>query len=225
LFIKMSNPTILHIIAGSANTHGALALATQHNVEFETKVYDAMKGETHTPEYLALNPFHCCPTLQEGDFLVWESNSVMRYIATSNKIESVYPSDLQQRAKVDQMLDYRQSSFYPKLGAYVYPPLGFSAKVVTEEIKAAYFAALDELVLHYLKDPTKFMGGFDEPTLVDYAIVPTLKYVEVHGEKDSEAIAAYRALFSKHVPAYAEVSKPLDDYLAYLASKSTESSE
>jgi len=209
--------TELYILAVSANSHGTLSLAQQHNVELVIKPLDAMKGETRTPEFLAINPFHCCPCLVEGDFSVWESNTVMRYIASKNNIESAYPSDPKQRSKIDQMLDYRQSSFYPKLSAYVYPPLGFSEGEVTEEIKQAYLDAVTELVEHYLKDPTKFMGGFDEPTLVDYAMVPSFKLVQVHGHTDCEAIAAYRALFSKHVPCYAEVSKPLDGYLTYLA--------
>jgi glutathione S-transferase len=45
---------------------------------------DAQKGETRSAEFLAKNPFHCCPTLETGgeEHTVWESNAVLRYLQT-----------------------------------------------------------------------------------------------------------------------------------------------
>ena len=37
-------------------------------------------GKTDTPEYRAMNPTGLVPTLQEGDFPLWESNAIVRYL-------------------------------------------------------------------------------------------------------------------------------------------------
>ena len=39
-------------------------------------------GKNHEPAYLAMNPNGLVPTLEEDDgFLLWESNSIVRYLA------------------------------------------------------------------------------------------------------------------------------------------------
>ena len=37
-------------------------------------------GKNREPEYLAINPNGRVPTLVDGDFVLWESNSIMRYL-------------------------------------------------------------------------------------------------------------------------------------------------
>ena len=38
-------------------------------------------GVNKTPEFLALNPNGLVPTLRDGDLMLWESNSILRYLA------------------------------------------------------------------------------------------------------------------------------------------------
>ncbi len=67
-------------------------------------------GKTDTPEYRAMNPTSLVPTLQEDDFTMWESNAIMRHVCTAHAADStLWPRDLQTRARVDQWLDAQQT--------------------------------------------------------------------------------------------------------------------
>lgn len=65
-------------------------------------------GQTDTPEYRAMNPTGLVPTLQEGDFTLWESNAVVRYLARD--AASIWPAGARDRAKVDRWMDAQQTT-------------------------------------------------------------------------------------------------------------------
>ena len=56
-------------------------------------------GKNNEPEYLAMNPNGRVPTLVDGDYVLWESNSVMRYLCIAyGKGSPIYPSAPKARA-------------------------------------------------------------------------------------------------------------------------------
>jgi hypothetical protein len=62
-------------------------------------------GKNDTPEYLAMNPNGRVPTLVDGDYVLWESNSIMRYLNLAyGKGSAIYPQDAKARAAVDSGL-------------------------------------------------------------------------------------------------------------------------
>lgn len=64
-----------------------------------------MDGEGQTPEYLKLNPTGKIPVLIDGDFAMWESNAIIKYLARRQK-SSLYPEDIKKQALVDQWMDF-----------------------------------------------------------------------------------------------------------------------
>ena len=71
-------------------------------------------GRNNEPDYLAMNPNGRVPTLVDGDFVLWESNSVMRYLARAYAPEStLYPKAPKARAGVDRWLDWTLSTLQP----------------------------------------------------------------------------------------------------------------
>lgn len=71
-------------------------------------------GRNHEPEYLAMNPNGRVPTLVEGDFVLWESNSIMRYLVRAYRPQSsLYPQTPKVRAGVDRWLDWTLSTLQP----------------------------------------------------------------------------------------------------------------
>src|ERR1035441_8058498 len=68
-------------------------------------------GKNNEPAYLAMNPNGRVPTLVEGDFVLWESNSVMRYLALAyGKGSPIYPDAPKRRTSVDRWLDWTLST-------------------------------------------------------------------------------------------------------------------
>ena len=69
-------------------------------------------GKTDTAEYRAMNPTGLVPTLQEGDFTLWESNAILRYLAQAHASGSpLWPDDAHQRADIDRWMDAQQTVF------------------------------------------------------------------------------------------------------------------
>lgn len=62
-----------------------------------------------SPAFLALNPNGLVPVLQDDDFVLWESNTIIRYLAAQYGSGELYPSSPRARARVDQWLDWQAS--------------------------------------------------------------------------------------------------------------------
>jgi glutathione S-transferase len=74
-------------------------------------------GKTKEPAYLAVNPNSLVPTLEEDDgFTLWESNSVVRYLAGKyDKSAVLEPKDAKQRALASQWMDWQLSILGPAI--------------------------------------------------------------------------------------------------------------
>jgi glutathione S-transferase len=71
-------------------------------------------GRNHEPEYLTMNPNGRVPMLVDGDCVLWESNSIMRYLALAYRPQSpLYPRAPKVRAGVDRWLDWTLSTLQP----------------------------------------------------------------------------------------------------------------
>lgn len=68
-------------------------------------------GKTNTPEYRAMNPNGLVPTLEEDDFVLWESNAILRYLCTAHAPGSaLWPAEPRARANVDRWMDWQQTT-------------------------------------------------------------------------------------------------------------------
>jgi len=74
-------------------------------------------GQNREPAYLAMNPNGLVPTLEEEDgFLLWESNSIVRYLAAKHdKAGVLEPKDPKQRALASQWMDWQLSVMGPAI--------------------------------------------------------------------------------------------------------------
>lgn len=75
-----------------------------------------MGGEQRTPEYLAINPNGKIPALVDGDFILWESNAILVYLASLRPDAGLLPGGLKERADVERWLFWQSSLFGPTVG-------------------------------------------------------------------------------------------------------------
>ena len=71
-------------------------------------------GGTGTPEYLAMNPNGRIPTVRDGDFVLWESNAIVRYLCRRYDEHGVLlPRSEEEYALADQWMDWHKTTLYP----------------------------------------------------------------------------------------------------------------
>jgi glutathione S-transferase len=100
--------------ANSVNVQKILWCCEELNLNFDRIDAGLHFGRTKEPEYLALNPNARVPTLVDGNFILWESNAILRYLAQKYGADSqLYPKDLCDRAIVDKWMDWTLSTYAP----------------------------------------------------------------------------------------------------------------
>jgi glutathione S-transferase len=100
--------------ANSVNVQKVLWCLRELDLTYERIDAGMAFGKNTEAEYLAMNPNGRVPTLVDGDYVLWESNSVMRYLVLAyGKGSPIYPQAPKQRAGVDRWLDWTLSTMQP----------------------------------------------------------------------------------------------------------------
>lgn len=100
--------------ANSVNVQKVLWCLAELDLPYQRIDAGMAFGQNDQPEYLAMNPNGRVPTLVDGDYVLWESNSIMRYLNLAyGKGSPIYPHDPQTRAAVDRWLDWTLSTLQP----------------------------------------------------------------------------------------------------------------
>ena len=93
--------------ATSSNVQKVLWCCAELDLEFERVDVGGPFGGNRDPEYLALNPNGLVPTVRDGDLVMWELNTICRYLATTRNGEHLYPRDPAARTHVERWMDWQ----------------------------------------------------------------------------------------------------------------------
>jgi glutathione S-transferase len=99
----------------SSNVQKAMWAVGELNLKFERLDVGGAFGKNKEPDYLAMNPNGLVPTLVEGDFILWESNAIIRYLARGYGAGTLEPSDPKQIALANQWMDWQLSVVGPAI--------------------------------------------------------------------------------------------------------------
>ncbi|WP_455925851.1 glutathione S-transferase family protein [Pseudomonas putida] len=95
--------------ASSINVRKVLWACAELDLPFEREDWGTGFNPTSAPQFLALNPNAMVPVIQDDDFTLWESNTIIRYLATRHQAWALYPTQPRARAGVDQWIDWQAS--------------------------------------------------------------------------------------------------------------------
>ena len=70
-------------------------------------------GIVKTPDYLAKNPNALVPLIEDGDFQLWESNVIVRYLCAKHSPGKLYPQELAARFDAERWMDWQQTTLNP----------------------------------------------------------------------------------------------------------------
>ena len=152
----------------SGNVQKVLFLLEELKQPYEREDYGRQFNNTQTPDYLSKNPNAKVPTLVDGSLVIWESNTILRYIATKAK-SNLYPADAAKRTHVERWMDWQLASLNN-------PYLAMFREAKLEPAKrSADFAAQEKDLGAQLAILDKTMGKWvagDEMTLADICLAP-----------------------------------------------------
>jgi glutathione S-transferase len=93
--------------ASSINVRKVLWTCAEVGCAYEHEAWGSGFRSTSEPEFLALNPNALVPVMVDGDVVLWESNTICRYLAARHGCDELLPSAPAERARVEQWMDWQ----------------------------------------------------------------------------------------------------------------------
>lgn len=150
-------------------------------LDYQFDRVNLMAGEGQKPEILKLNPSGKVPILQDGEFAIWESNAIIKYLARRQD-SSLYPTDIKKQAIVDQWMDFGSLHISINMGKIMYSKI--FAPLRGEDIDERALAEGKKFIARFLPivdaqlGKNKYLTG-SELTLADFTMLAALDPAEV----------------------------------------------
>jgi glutathione S-transferase len=145
----------------SVNVQKALWCCEELALPYERIDAGGAFGVVDTPAYRKLNPNGLVPTLDDDGFVLWESNSIVRYLAAKHGAGKLWPDDLRRRGHADRWMDWQVTTFWPAIRALfmglVRTPVAERDPRAIEDSRVKTAEALGIVEAHLAAHP--FLGG------------------------------------------------------------------
>lgn len=99
----------------SGNVQKAMWLLAELGLDHERIDVGGEFGGNNAPDYLAMNPNGRVPVLEDGDTVIWESNTIVRYLAARYGGSRFWSDDPGRRAAAEMWMDWALTTLGPQL--------------------------------------------------------------------------------------------------------------
>ncbi len=99
----------------SVNVQKVLWVCEEMGLPYERIDAGLNFGVVNTPRYREINPNGLVPTIDDDGFVIWESNTIVRYLAAKHARGTLWPEDDQARARAEQWMDWSNTVFWPAI--------------------------------------------------------------------------------------------------------------
>ncbi len=169
----------------STTSRPVMLLAADDGIALDYEVVDLFTGAHQQPAYTGINPSQQVPVLEDDGLRLSESSAILKYLAEKSGSKS-YPSDLRERARVNEAMDWFNTGFYRELGyGLVYPQTLPNYKRDDAAVQAAHIAWGREKARRWLGILNKDIIGSNayvcgnQLTIADYLGIGMLSLGEV----------------------------------------------
>ena len=97
----------------SINVKKVVWTAQELALDFQRTEAGGLFGVVKTPAYMALNPNSLVPVIEDQDYVLWESNVIVRYLSAKHSLAQMYPTDLHERFDAERWMDWQQTTLNP----------------------------------------------------------------------------------------------------------------
>lgn len=170
---------ILHQNPFSFYSRRVMALLYEAGIAYEARSINLMAAEHKSEAFIQLNPNGQVPVLEDGDFVIAESNTILRYLCDREGLAGWYPAEAQARAQVDQWLDWNQCRLSPATGDIVFNSVfmgenGDSAAIARGRDLLTSLAPILEKALQ----AQPYVAG-EQATIADLSIASSLSQLDL----------------------------------------------
>ncbi len=90
----------------SSNVIPVIWTANELGLDYTLQLAGGSFGKLDTDGYAEINPNRMIPAIRDGDFALWESHAIVRYLSSRYGMGSLCPDDLRMRAIADQWMEW-----------------------------------------------------------------------------------------------------------------------
>ena len=125
----------------SINVRKVLWTCDELGLPFAREDFGLGFQSTQSPEFLALNPNAQVPVLVDDGFVLWESNTICRYLAAREGRTDLLPADPRERGRVEQWMDWQAADLnnawrYAFMGLVRQSPAHADAAAIEASVQA-----------------------------------------------------------------------------------------
>ena len=96
----------------SSNVIPVIWTANELGLDYTLQLAGGSFGKLDTPEYAQINPNRMIPAIRDGDFALWESLAIVRYLCNRYGADDLCPTSPQTRAVADQWMEWSASKAF-----------------------------------------------------------------------------------------------------------------
>ena len=131
--------------ANSINVQKVMWIVGDLNIPHTRDDVGGQFGKTKEDWYVKMNPNSVVPTIDDDGFILWESNTIVRYLAAKHGKGDLLPTDIKARADAERWMDWLLTVLGPAMrdvfwGLVRTPPDKRDAKAIEDSRQKSYAA-------------------------------------------------------------------------------------
>jgi len=168
---------VVHLVPGSPFARAVLVGLEEKRLPY--RLQPMRPGDSKSEAYLRLHPFGRIPTFEHGDFRLYETQAILRYLDDVFPAPALQPKAPRRRARMNQIIGINDWYFFPKVAAgIVFHRIVGPILLKTQPDEAAIAAAMPMARLcvgeiERLLGDQPFLAG-DSFTIADIMLAPQL---------------------------------------------------
>lgn len=175
----------VHAIPGSPYVRAVL-LTFEEKGEHGWRIDPLPMGGHRTPEHLARHPFGRVPALSHGEFVLYETQAILRYLDRVIDGPALVPDDPRAEARMNQVIGIVDSYVVPQISA----PISFQRVVAPRfglPVDEARLDAARPLAVRCVAELARLLGDHTfvagaAPSLADLMLAPHLSFLPLFAE-------------------------------------------
>jgi glutathione S-transferase len=172
----------------STCTRKVLTALAEKGADYEFEMVDLGKGQHKAPEHMARQPFGQIPVLDDGDFRMYESRAIARYLDETLPGTRLTPGDAKGRAQMEQWISVESSNFTPQAMKIIWESM-FKKFLMNQDGDQNIIAAARTAVGKTLDVMNERLGHVpyfagDSFSIADIGFMPYVEYLFASGAGD-----------------------------------------